>query len=572
MDFDRWSQRLRTGLFWVVLLGLVILQSAGLPIPFAGGFHDDGVYLVTAKALAEGRGYSIESLPQPLAQTKYPIVFPAFLAAVWKLNPNFPANLFWLRMVPLTATWLWMGAIWWLTAKELGRPRLAAWLVLLTIASPAVTYLALQPLSEGLFSLLVTLALILLVRLRRSERIESLEVVAAALLISLAYHTRTIGIALFPAGIVVLVRKRRWSCLVVYAAVFLAAAAPWWIWQAIHPIPGDPILDYYTKGNYLSWNPFTGTSTMLPVLPALKNLVWICLAPYFVWQLPPVLFPFALIPLCLPVVLFIGASRWVKSPAEPIGVFLACYVGITLLWTWPPGRFLIPVVPFLALLVRSSAAWGRGFRFALIMEGVAAALVVWGSAVTALNMRASAEMQVLQGPFGRDSASWPDRLQAYHWIKHNTLKGEILAANLDPNLWLYCGRKAVRAFAADPISLFYDPRPNATPLGSSSTLVGRLQHHRVSILIFEDSDLFGETRHYRRAIDELLVSCPGLLRRVFVSASGRVEIYRLSQVQNAAETDAACTCTERNSGLTMTERARSADSLVGETPPSLMND
>ena len=44
--------------------------------PAVGIFHDDGIYLVTAKALAEGKGYRIISLPAELPQTKYPILFP----------------------------------------------------------------------------------------------------------------------------------------------------------------------------------------------------------------------------------------------------------------------------------------------------------------------------------------------------------------------------------------------------------------------------------------------------------------------------------------------------------------
>jgi hypothetical protein len=65
---------------------------ASLKTPAAGIYHDDAIYILTARTLAEGRGYSIDSLPTPIAQTKYPILFPALLAVVWKLMPDFPAN------------------------------------------------------------------------------------------------------------------------------------------------------------------------------------------------------------------------------------------------------------------------------------------------------------------------------------------------------------------------------------------------------------------------------------------------------------------------------------------------
>src|SRR5262249_49748420 len=43
--------------------------------PSFGIVHDDGIYVVTAKALATGQGYKIISLPSALPQTKYPILF-----------------------------------------------------------------------------------------------------------------------------------------------------------------------------------------------------------------------------------------------------------------------------------------------------------------------------------------------------------------------------------------------------------------------------------------------------------------------------------------------------------------
>jgi hypothetical protein len=73
---------------------VIALQAPGL-----GLFHDDGVYLVTAKALAEGNGYRIESLPGEPPQTKYPILFPLLVALAWKVFPEFPGNIVFLKLV-----------------------------------------------------------------------------------------------------------------------------------------------------------------------------------------------------------------------------------------------------------------------------------------------------------------------------------------------------------------------------------------------------------------------------------------------------------------------------------------
>jgi hypothetical protein len=89
------------------LVGIAVLYLPALLAPSAGTFHDDGIYLVTAKSLAQGDGYRILSLPSEAVQTKYPFLFPVALAAVWKLLPDFPANLPALRLLTLFWTAVW---------------------------------------------------------------------------------------------------------------------------------------------------------------------------------------------------------------------------------------------------------------------------------------------------------------------------------------------------------------------------------------------------------------------------------------------------------------------------------
>jgi len=83
----------------VLLVGLLIAAAAFAAINprILGLFHDDGVYAVAAKALADGDGYRIVSLPSDPAQTKYPILYSALLSVIWRLAPQFPANIVYLK-------------------------------------------------------------------------------------------------------------------------------------------------------------------------------------------------------------------------------------------------------------------------------------------------------------------------------------------------------------------------------------------------------------------------------------------------------------------------------------------
>src|SRR5690349_13950375 len=50
--------------------------------------HDDSIYFVGAKSMAEGSGYRILSLPAEPFQTKYPPLWSLALAAIWKIDPQ----------------------------------------------------------------------------------------------------------------------------------------------------------------------------------------------------------------------------------------------------------------------------------------------------------------------------------------------------------------------------------------------------------------------------------------------------------------------------------------------------
>src|SRR5437899_11018338 len=105
-----------TGL--ILLLILLIPSAAYLwhfgDMPRFGDLHDDSFYYVSAKSLADGGGYRIESLPGEPAQTKYPPLYPLLLSIAWRLNPQFPDNLpiaAWISWLALPAILIQLAAL-----------------------------------------------------------------------------------------------------------------------------------------------------------------------------------------------------------------------------------------------------------------------------------------------------------------------------------------------------------------------------------------------------------------------------------------------------------------------------
>ena len=83
--WDRWAT---WGVVALVLgMGLVIWE----PFP-PGVWHDDGVYVLLSRALANGEGLRYTGVPGAFLAPKFPPLFPLVLAPVWIVSPSFPEN------------------------------------------------------------------------------------------------------------------------------------------------------------------------------------------------------------------------------------------------------------------------------------------------------------------------------------------------------------------------------------------------------------------------------------------------------------------------------------------------
>src|SRR5262245_48065954 len=75
-------------------------------VPHFGVLQDDGLYLISAKTIAEGSPYKILSFPGEPYQTKYPPFYPAYLSIAWRIGETFPAKL----TAALILSWLCLPA------------------------------------------------------------------------------------------------------------------------------------------------------------------------------------------------------------------------------------------------------------------------------------------------------------------------------------------------------------------------------------------------------------------------------------------------------------------------------
>ncbi len=404
------------------LVPAALLAWRARDVPHLGYFHDDSLYLASARSLAEGSGYRIPSLPGAPHQTKYPPLYPAALALAWRLRPEFPAGL----PVALALTWAALPACVLFSRRVFARfeiPPDRAWLLAAAVAAnPFLAIAGASLLSELPFTVLALAALLALDR----------RPLAAGLLAGAACLTRSAGVVVLFAGTMAL-RKRAGAFL----APGVAAAAGWWCWAQVHRTGADdPVSLYYTDylGHYLDgltpgdagWFVYRNLDTLLLSAGGL-----------FAFGLGDS-FAAKSVARVLAVAAFAGLGRSARRGMTAFHWFAAAYLALLLVWNYPPDqRFLVPVLPVLAAGLYAEAAniWKTGRLARVLLAGcglAGAALAAYAFAV------------VLPGFVEHQRALGAERRETYRWIARHTPGEARFLAYGDALLWLHTGRRACR--------------------------------------------------------------------------------------------------------------------------------
>jgi len=421
-----------------------------------GVFYDDGLYLGLAKALAEGQGYRHLHLPGAPEAAHYPIGYPAFLALLWKLWPDFPHNVVLFK----TANALLCGVFVTLTVLHVApRLRTPAWLTALAAGAgaTAVPFVAVATVlfAEPLFLVLVAGACLLADRAATAEGRGALwQAALAGLVAGLAALTRSVGVAVLGGIVVMFLAAKRREAAALAAGVGLVMVMPWFIWARVHADGLDPLLasNYGTYGQFLAqggagWFSLGSIADLGRPLGALVLLPWPALVRWLV----------ALAGLTL---LLLGLLRLGRR-APALGWTIAVYSVIIALWPYGPERFVWAALPwlFVAFVVgmHRVLAWAavdspRPVNGSpLVADVPSPRLVVRALAVT-IALALALGFGVGQG-IGYDvggatatqrgiSAAFDDVLP---WIA-STPESAVIGVEDEALVWLYTGRRAVPTY------------------------------------------------------------------------------------------------------------------------------
>lgn len=460
------------GVFVAALAPSAYLAWTLRTMPHLGFYHDDSIYWVSARSLARGNGYRIESLPAQFYQTKYPPLYPALLATIWKFDPHFPANLPLATLLSWLLLPVFLGALWWLLVEYRVAPRERFLLMLIAALSPVVVVFSFSLMPELLFGALLLVSLILAERATKPETSAGLAL-AAGVFAALAYLAKSIAAPLLLTVPLCLAFRKQFQKAGLFAAAMLPAIVAWQWWVARHLTHGwDLVTLYYT--NYVGFQIYNVPLHDLP------RVVWYNLDCYLqgagkllIFDLPfgsPYLERFIAIAAIAGCVRLTMRSRRFQYPLAALGMS-----AILLVWHYPPDqRFVFPLYPLLlmgfATEVRNVCGivrltWHKpafSDRFAAAaFGGVLALLGAFAIFCTVFGLS-----HFIPDLFNSYRSDFAARDKAYQWIDRNVPPDANVYAYQDPLMYLYTGHKSCRLFVPPKFLYHNDVAAVNTLMGS----------------------------------------------------------------------------------------------------------
>jgi hypothetical protein len=538
----------------VIVVAILLAHFSGVralnPPSLFGLSQDDSLYFSSAKALAEGRGYVLPSLPGSPAATKYPILYPWLLSWVWRINPDFPANLSWAAALTYFFAVAAILLCYLFCRNSLQLPRLQALGVTAFFAlHPTFIFYSARLMTDVPFAALALCFLLLASRAAEPETSVKWAV-WAGLAASLCIFLRLAGVAFVGGAVVALLLAKLWRKMF----VLVASCSPgisyflyqsWFHVSSPPPVPFSPNLPGWQQmwSYYTSYTVFRHLdspdlhSTLTLLLNQALYLVS-AISAYFISPLSERNLVFWFVCTAVSLMLFLLAALRhfaARQRSTVITVFFA-YLLLLLGWDYVEWeRFLLPFLPEITALIvyEAYSCWSyfRGYRSGGLAKALYAVVTLgliglggmagWNYAVEDRYSHAEARFQ-------RESAM-PEKLGAYAWLRANTSPQDVSIASEDGLAFLYSGRQYINFAVLMPFDLYDRPRLERDL--DHMPDVALAVHARYWVITSSDSQT--QLHAFEVALRERLAYWETVLPRVYISPGGTIRIYDLQSWQRS---------------------------------------
>lgn len=363
----------------------------------AGLLGDDGWYILLARSLASGEGFTLSHTPEG-GLPKYPPGFPLLLSLVFLIAPGFPANVYLLKGISVIAmAGVGIASFRYFAQRSLPAP-MAAGLAIAVVSTPAFVFLATSTvMSEGVFTLSLLVTLLLVERSLRVGTTSSM--LLAAGLGAATVLIRTAGAPLLLAIPVYLCAKGRWRPAALFLVTAAACLAPWVAYTAARP-PSPQ--GSYTTEVWRRWadDPSSGRVTIGDFPARIANNAFDVFGRAVAGIVVPELFRgptesgeetvslggawsatasgsmgsatgTMAVSILLSALAVIGFVSAVRRGATATEFFVPLSLALTLVWPFWTFRFVLPLAPYLLFYLLAgvralTAHWMRVARIGLL--------------------------------------------------------------------------------------------------------------------------------------------------------------------------------------------------------------
>lgn len=539
----------------ILLIGWLLFQCIEPQV--LGFIHDDGIYAITAKALATGKGYTLLNLWGQPPQIKYPGVYPLILSLGWLLNPAFPKNL--LLMSGLTLLFSLaglMGAFYFLRNTH-GLPTWLAWLCLWLIAGNFYfIFHSTALMSEGPYLFFSLATLLYAHKILKNPTPSKTQWGLLILLSVLTFHTRLIGLTLILAIGLYLLLTKRWRQALGYTLPTLGLTSlSWWAWGALYQshYPMGPLTApiYRAYGNYATelqglldsgayWSHLQGAfgSMMERIQEALFpgihnffeafNIAYLSLPKhgfdlYLVVKVAGLLFLSGYL-------LLQGIEAIRKKTWSVSGLYLTLYLLLTACWSYEDqmARFLVVVLPLLWLYFfkpwahRLQRPWTPPALSILLVLAVLNLYPGWKGWQGLHHIR---HQHWLEN--GGLPELWSEYQATFAFIKNKLPPQARVASAEDVALYLYTDHPTYY--------LFFPSLPrkgDKYPKSAVEALIPSMRHAQVRYVVLEPEMKNHELIAPANRLAEYLVTRhPEQFRAVYLSPKGMIMVYEFLPTQ-----------------------------------------
>jgi hypothetical protein len=582
--WPRWlSREIIYGLLAVVLIAAVgWFYGRVVDTEVLGFTHDDGVYAVAGKSLAEGKGFKLLHVVGQPGEIKYPFVYPAILSLVWLTNPNFPENLPALNYITIAFSLAACGLVYLYLRKA---QRFPGWLSLLVITLTTAhfffIYFYSSIMSEGPYLFFSMLTLMMAYRATKNgPEVSPRDLAVLVALSCVTFLTRIPGVTLMGAIGVWLLINGQWKNALRYGMGCLAfGIMPWALWVKYQTpevtAMSYPLINAYSNYGLEFFHNFTGTnylsslpgdfyslfrslleqlfpliSNFIKNFPALKNspsaievvamiilLSQYGLSGYFLMQVVRTAKQSC-----------VKGSNWFHWQINPAvfsipGLYLFFYLLMITLWNYEDqlSRFLTAVVPLLWLyffkpwvsyLPEFGQPWPAKRKLgALALIGVllTTTLSLWIAPNAYKLVYTSRNQHWVE--VGRYRWMWREYQHVFAWINKSLPPDAPLSASSDVVFYLYTGHPTYYTFFASLRRKNGQFTPDSIPL-----LMQSLDYHHVKYLVAEPHMTGRIIREPVNVVaKQLLKAFPHRFKQVYGSPHGAIAIYKILPLESGSK-------------------------------------